>query len=188
MLTITRKKDNRVVKSILHRVADIPGGVGVSVANLGGAVLCEGTPIGIDASTGLYKVVKTAKLYANAANTDTTYKVCKGHHFVAGDYITSGNNNGQLISSIDKSNAAYDTITVGTTLGAALTAGAVMVHVTGTNKTAAVAPVAIVGESYDVVAGENLFVNAWVIAVVKESLAPIVTDTIKSALKGVIFV
>ena len=56
------------------------------------------------------------------------------------------------------------------------------------NKTAAVAPVAIVGESYDVIPGENLFVNAWVIGVVKESVAPVVNDTIKSALKGVIFV
>lgn len=187
MLTITRKKDNRVVKCILHRIADIPGGVGVSVANLGGAVLHEGTPIG-EGANGLYKVVKTAKLYANASNTDTAYKVVKGHHFVAGDYITCGNNNGQLISSIDKSNAAYDTITVGTTIGAAFNAGACMTETTGANKTAAVAPVAVVGESYDVVPGENLFVNAWVIGVVKTASAPVVSDDIKSALKGVIFV
>lgn len=41
-LTIKRKKDNRVVKCILHRVADIPGGVTVSVANLGGSALFGG--------------------------------------------------------------------------------------------------------------------------------------------------
>lgn len=187
MLTITRKKDNRVVKCILHRVADIPGGVGVSVANLGGAVLHEGTPIGLGAN-GLYKVVKTAKLYATATGSDTTLKVVKGHHFAAGDYITSGDNNGQLIVSIDKSNAEYDTITVKTTIGASLATGACLTETTGVNMTAAVAPVAIVGESYDVIPGENLFVNAWVIGVVKESVAPVVNDTIKSALKGVIFV
>ena len=55
MLQIERKKDNRVVKCILHRVADIPGGVTVKVANLGGTALFEGTPIGVDAN-GLYEI------------------------------------------------------------------------------------------------------------------------------------
>ena len=58
-LTIKRKKDNRVVKCILHRVADIPGGVTVSVANLGGSALFEGTPLAKGAN-GLYVVCKTA--------------------------------------------------------------------------------------------------------------------------------
>ena len=45
-LTIKRAKDNRVVKCILHRIADIPGGVTVKTANLGGTALFEGTPLG----------------------------------------------------------------------------------------------------------------------------------------------
>ena len=45
-LSIKRQKDNRVVKCVLHRVADIPGGVTLSVAELGGSALFEGTPIG----------------------------------------------------------------------------------------------------------------------------------------------
>ena len=44
-LTIKRSKDNRVVKCVLHRVADIPGGVTVHVANLGGSALFEKTEI-----------------------------------------------------------------------------------------------------------------------------------------------
>ena len=56
-----KEKDNRVVKCILHRVADIPGGVTVQVANLGGSALFEGTPIG-KGSNGLYVVCKTAQV------------------------------------------------------------------------------------------------------------------------------
>lgn len=46
-LRIDRKKDNRVVKCILHRVADIPGGVTVKVANLGGTGLFEEHPLAL---------------------------------------------------------------------------------------------------------------------------------------------
>ena len=59
-LTIKRKKDSRVVKCLLHKTADIPGGVSVSVANLGGHALYEGTPIG-KSDNGLFVVCKTAK-------------------------------------------------------------------------------------------------------------------------------
>ncbi len=189
MLTITRKSDNRFVRCIEHKIADIRGGVGVSVANLGGSVLYEGTPVGYDSTTGLYKVAKTAKVLANATSSATTIDVAKGHHFKAGDYISNGSANGQLISSIDKSDASKDVITVGTTLGAALTAGDVLCEVTGNNKTRKVAASAIVGDSYDVVAGENLFVNAWVMGVVAESKAKVAFDsTIKTALKCIVFV
>jgi len=44
MITIEGMKDSRVVKCILHRVADIPGGGTVAVAGLGGKGLAEGTP------------------------------------------------------------------------------------------------------------------------------------------------
>lgn len=190
MLTITRKSDNRFVRCIEHKIADIRGGVGVSVANLGGAVVYEGTPIGIDTTTGLYKVYKTVKVLSNATNTDTEIEVAKGHHFKAGDYVTFGTSaSGQQISSIDKSDSTKDVITLGTTLGAAITAGAVLFEVTGNNKTKKVNPIAIVGDSYDVVAGENLFVNAWVMGVVDKGKSKIAYDSaLESLLKCVVFV
>ena len=58
-IQIQRKKDKRVVKAFTHKLADIPGGVTVSAADLTQAVLHEGTPIGKDAN-GLYHVVKVA--------------------------------------------------------------------------------------------------------------------------------
>lgn len=186
-LKIDRKKDNRVVKCILHRVADIPGGVTVSVANLGGSALFEGTPIG-KGSNGLYEVSKTAQIITAAANDATTYEVAKGHHFKPGDRFATEGANGQVISTIDKSDPAKDVITVATTLGSAITAGTAAFESTGANKTVKVKPIAIAGSNEDVEANSNLFVSAWVIGVVNEANAPIVNDTLKSTIKGVVYV
>lgn len=186
-LTIKRQKDNRAVKCILHRVADIPGGVTVSVANLGGSALFEGTPIGVG-SNGMFTVCKTAQIVTEASATATTYEVAKGHHFKVGDRFATAACNGQLITAIDKTDAAKDVITVGTTLGAAITAGTCAFESSGANKTLKVTPVAIAGSNEDVESGNNLFVSAWVIGVVRNASAPIVNDTIKSALKTIAYV
>lgn len=186
-LKIDRKKDNRVVKCVLHRVADIPGGVTVSVADLGGSALFEGTPIG-KGSNGMFKVCKTAQIITAATATATTYEVAKGHHFKVGDRFATDACNGQSITAIDKSDASKDVITVGTTLGAAITAGTCAFQSSGANKTLNVTPIAFAGSNEDVNSNDNLFVSAWVIGVVKESNAPVVSDAIKTALKGVIYV
>lgn len=186
-LTIKRKKDNRVVKCILHRVADIPGGVTVQVANLGGSALFEGTPLG-KGSNGLYVVCKTAQVITEANANATTYEVAKGHHFKVGDRFATDACNGQTITAIDKSDATKDVITVGTTLGAIVKAGTCAFESSGDNKTLKVAPVAIAGSNYDVENGENLFTDAWVIGVVNTANAPIVNDAIKQALKTIAYV
>jgi hypothetical protein len=186
-LQVKRKSDTRVVKCILHRVADIPGGVTVISTNLGGSALFEGTPIG-KASDGLYQVHKTAQIVTAADATAVSYEVAKGHHFQVGDYFATESCKGQAITAIDKSDAAKDVITVGTTLGAAIKAGATAFQSSGVNTTPKVEPIAIVGSNFDVVPGENIFVDAWVIAVVRESNAPAVTTAIKSALKNVAYV
>lgn len=186
-LIINRKSDSRAIKCVLHAVADIPGGVTVSVATLGGAALLEGTPIG-KGSNGLYVVCKTAQIITAAINTAVTYEVAKGHHFKVGDRFATDSCNGQLITAIDKSDSAKDVITVGTTLGAAITANTCAFESSGANKTLKVSPIALAGSNEDVVDSDNLFVSAWVIGVVLEANAPIVNDTIKAALKGVIYV
>lgn len=188
MLTIDRKKDNRVVKCILHRVADIPGGVTVNVAKLGGGALFEGTPIG-KGSNGLYEVVKTAQIIKEADADATKFQVAKGHHFLIDDYFGTAALAGQKITAIDKSNANYDEITVGTKLSTAkVTAGTCAFATNASTTTPAVTPVAMVGSNYDVVPNTNLFVDAWVIGVVRESNAPIVTAAIQAALKGIVYV
>ena len=186
-LTIKRKKDNRVVKCILHRVADIPGGVTVTVANLGGSALFEGTPLGVGTDV-LFVVCKTAQIVEAATATDTTYSVAKGHHFKIGDRFATDACNGQLITAIDKTDPAKDVIIVGTTLGAAITNGTCAFESKGADKTLKNTPVAIAGSNYDVESGENLFTDAWVIGVVRKANAPIVNNAILTALKNIAYV
>ena len=186
-MTIKRKKDHRVVKCILHRTADIPGGVGVSVANLGGSSLLEGTPLG-KGKDGLFEVCKTAKVLTKAEADATTYEVAKGHHFKVGDRFATSDCDGQVISAIDRNDEAKDVITVQATLGKVVKAGDCAFESKGANTTLKVTPIAIAGSNEDVENGENLWVSAWVIGVVQEGNAPAVNETIKTALNGVVYV
>lgn len=186
-LKIERGKDNRVVKCILHRTADIPGGVTVSVAGLGGSALFEGTPLA-KGDNGLFVVVKTAQILTAATQTDTTYEVAKGHHFKVGDYFATAECDGQLITAIDKTDASKDVITVGTTLGEDVAAGTCAFESNGSSKTLKNVPVAIAGSNCDVEAGDNLFVDAWVIGVVRKGNAPIINDAIAEALRNIVYV
>lgn len=188
MLTIKRQKDSRIVKSILHRCCDIPGGVTVKTSELGGSVLFEGTALGYSASDGMYHVAKTATIITNATNSATTYEVAKGHHFKVGDVFATEGANGQTVTVIDKSDASKDVITVGTTLGVAISAGVVAFQANATGgKVVKYPPIGVAGSSYDV-DGTNLFVDIWVVAVVRAGLAPKLNDTVSATMKGVIFV
>lgn len=175
------------MKCILHRIADIPGGVTVKTANLGGTALFEGTPIG-KGKDGVFEVCKTAQVITQADVSAKTYEVAKGHHFKVGDRFATADCDGQTITAIDKSNPAKDIITVGTTLGAVVKAGTCAFESSGANKTLKVVPCAIAGSNEDVDANSNLFVSAWVHAVVRESNAPIVNDAIKNGVKNVSYV
>lgn len=285
MLQIDRKKDSRVVKCILHRIADIPGGVTVSDATLGGSALYEGTPL-IKGSNGQYLVKKVGKvvteyssgtaleiakgshfkvgdkianesatMHATIAAIDktsnaskdvitlvsgfssgfavgakiilvtvttnaavqhgavvqgavsatdaTTFKCDKGHTLAVGDYVAGTGADpmtGKLITNIDRGNDGYDQVTIGAANGKALADDEALKVVTASNgvtaKTFAVADtitkqakaVAVFGSNYDVEAGQNLFGDAWVAAVINEANAPVVTAEIKAELVGVQYV
>lgn len=186
MLKIKRNKDVRAVKCILHRTEDIPGGGTVSVADLGGSVLYEGTPVGVG-SNGLYKVVKTARVVTAAVAGTSVYEVAKGHHFKVGEFLCIGAADGREITGIDKSDPVKDKITIKGGLGAQ-NVGAVAHQTTGENKTVSVTAVGVAGTTYNVEAKDSLFEDIWVIGVVKESVAPPVTDAIKASLKTIIYV
>lgn len=191
-LKIERKADSRIIKAIIHRLADVPGGVTVKVAELGGAVLLEGTPLAYVPADGMCHVCKTVLIVSDATNTATTYDVAKGHHFKVGDIFATEGANGQAITAIDKTtNIEKDVITVGTTLGVAITAASKTVAFQATaagGKVVKYVPTAIAGSSYDVVANDNIFVDAWLIAVVNEGNAPRVNDTLKGTLKGIHYI
>lgn len=88
-----------------------------------GLVIPAGTPIGFDESTRKAKVGKYGVAQANATNTATEYKILKGSILAVGMSINSGAGTARAITAIDKTNADYDTVTVDTTIGVAVTAG-----------------------------------------------------------------
>ena len=92
-----------------------------------GDTVYRGTVMGYDESTRYAKVVKQAILYEAAENDDVAYKVKKGHHFKVADifaYVVGGA--AYAITEITTTETAYDTITIGTTLGVAIEAGEVL--------------------------------------------------------------
>ena len=197
MFTITRKSDSRIARAFVHKLADIPNGVTVAAADLvDGGILPEGAIIGKATATGVYHLIKTATLAANATNSATTYTVKKGHHFKVGDYITAGiGAKAYAITGIatNSGDSTLDDITVGTSLGVAISSGASIVQAnaeasTNTSVLKYSAPYALVGDSYDVKAGSNLFVNAWLIGVVKSDLAPGAPDNVKALVSGIHFI
>lgn len=185
----TETASNVVFDSILE--VQIGGGV-VSVSDLTQTVLKAGTPVGKDAN-GLFHVEKTATMQADATNTATDYRVEKGHNFKVGDIITSGLlKKAYAITAITTTETDYDTLTVGTTLGVALTAGDILIQATsatGSNASAyKYTPVGLVGQDYDVVASDNLAVQIVVRGSVKTALAPPIGSDIQSTLKVIRFV
>jgi hypothetical protein len=192
-LRIDRKQDTRTAHACTHNLADIPNGVTVSAADLiAGGILQEGSYIGSD-SAGLYHLIKTAKLVEKATATATTYKVAKGHHFKVGDFVTSdAGGKAYAITAIDNtSDATYDEITVGTTLGAALSEGAALVQAAAEAASKAAfkyTPKAVTGDSYNVEALNNHFVAAVTIGQFKAAVSPAASDGLRSALPTVVFI
>lgn len=191
-MRIQRKQDERTAHACTHNLADIPNGVTVCVADLiPGVPLREGSAIGPD-EAGLYHLVKTAKVVEAATNATTDYKVAKGHHFKKGDFVMiKPGAKAYAITAIDTTPATHDTITVGTTLGAAIAVGGVLTQAkaeTASTSAFKYGPVAACGDSYDVEELTNTPVAAVTIGQFKEALCPAVSDAIKTAIPTVKFI
>ena len=115
---------------IVNSIEDKVGGGTIAKADLVSAdELKPGAVVGEDAN-GLLHVVKTLKVYEAATNTATSIKVFKGHEAKVGDVISNSKFAGAsvAITAINTSNADYDTITVGATIGVVLNVGDVLVQ------------------------------------------------------------
>ena len=108
---------------------DVIGGGTIDRSDLRSAVFAEGkadelpplTPVVIDPATGVYHVVKTARVYEEASTAK--YKVEKKHFFAVGDAVTLGgtfDKASDVITEIDKSDPKFDLITLAATIGAAV--------------------------------------------------------------------
>lgn len=185
-MTVKRRKDTRVPSVIMHKVADIRGGVSVSTAELGGDYLPQGAvltaPIG-----GICHVVKFATVAAAAAATDTAIKVNKGHNLKIGDIVMADEGGkAYAITAINDSGSTTDELTLKTALGVELAAGAFLIEAAAkadADSALKYTPFAINGTGQPVVQNDNLITDAWVIAVTKGNALP---DCIAKHLKGII--
>jgi len=156
-----------------------------------GDTIKAGTIMGYDESTRIAKVVKQAILYEAEADSETGYKVLKGHQFKVGEFIalvTSGI--AYAITAITTTETTYDTITVGTTLGVAGAAGDVMFEAAAeaTSNTSAflVTPKGILKN--DVVVATNVEVNLVTRGIVYARRLPTgAHSTVRTALKLIEF-
>lgn len=122
-MTVQRRKDVRVPRVFMHKIADIRGGVSVNTSELGNDFLHEGAVLSAPVN-GICHVVKVAVLAAAATATDTVLKVKKEHNFKVGDFVMAKTGGvAYAITAIDSTNKSYDSITVSTTLGTALAIG-----------------------------------------------------------------
>jgi hydrogenase maturation factor len=192
MKGITSTSSTQGVPVFQGKVETVIGGFRLDISNLDtGAEVTPGMPLGFDESTRIAKVVKLAIVQANATNTATSIQVKKGHLFKVGDYVAVAvGGAAYAISAIDTSNAAYDVFTVGTTLGAALTADtSVLFQSSATGATAAVYSVTARGLNYSSV---TVATGADVAAVIDGSvyerrIVGGVTAAVKSLLTKIFF-
>lgn len=192
MFQIQRKSEQRYKLPFSKVTGDVAGGATLSVADLTQSVLPAGTPVGVDTSTGLYHVVKCAVLTANASNAATTYTVKKGHNFKVGDVIMAvTNGKAYAITGIatNSGDNTSDDITVGTTLGVAVSSGAYIMQALTAGASGSAfkyTPKGMTTEPYDVEAGDNLLVNVALSGTVfKECVS--LPDAVKNAIPNIIF-
>jgi len=175
---------------------DIPGGGTIDPDDFKSdtETMLEGALVADDANS-LYHVVKTAKLYEDEADTETAYKVLKDHEFVVGDYLmnAAGTSAAYAITDVDtETSEDYDVLTVGTTLGVAMSTGDLLVQAAGEatagNGAYLYTPDGIAMNSVDLTK-DNLGCGIMVRGTVKESLLPYYVDSnIKAYLPLVRFV
>nr|DAW29487.1 MAG TPA: Head fiber protein [Caudoviricetes sp.] len=185
-MTVQRRKETRFPSVIMHKVADVRGGVSVQTKELGGKYLLEGTVLSAPID-GICHVVKVAKINEDVAASGVAIKVEKGHHFVVGDILCAKlGNKATTITAIDASDKSVDTLTIKAALGELKKGAFVFLaekESADTKSALKYAPFAINGTTKPVVAGDNLDTDAWLIAVTKGNDLP---TEIEQALKGVI--
>lgn len=187
-MTVKRRKDTRTPRVIMHRIADIRGGVSVKVSELGGDFLQEGAVLSNADDKGICHVVKIAQVTAEVGASDNIIKVKKGHNFAKGDFImTKVGGVAYDITAIDtESNKTFDTITVRTTLGAISQGGFIIeaaAESTSTTSALKYVPQSINGTGKPFFKDSNLDTDAWLIAVTKGTPLP---EFIMAYLKGIV--
>lgn len=144
-MSITREVDSSSIPVWQGTDKDIQlvqGGFLLAATGLAdGSVIPAGTPVVFSESARTATIMDTAVAQADAASDATAYRVNKGSTLKVGDYLAKGAAGGAAyaITAIDTSNADYDVITVGTTIGA-VTAGDTLYASSATGATSSAYP------------------------------------------------
>lgn len=192
---LTKRRDTPSAPVEITYFEDFPGGGTLNKTGLkDGDVFQKGTLVSFDESTRLVSVLKTAVI-AEAAGADaTSYKIKKlnneqPHGFVRSDVIAAavGGKSYAISADLDTSNADFDTLTVGTSLGA-LAVGDVIFHSAASGATAGALKVIPNGWlRVDADVDDNEFVAVGRRGTLYERRLPYaVPQAVKDALKGLI--
>lgn len=185
-MTVQRRRDEKLPRVFMHKIADVRGGVSVSTSELGGDFLREGAVLSKPDENGIAHVVKVAELAAEAAADATALTIKKGHNLKVGDIVTIKPGSAAYdITAIDATAKATDTITLSKTLGAKIELGGFVVEAKASGAASALkyAPFAVNGTGKHFEPKGNLDTDAWLIGVTKGNSLP---DFIESAIKGII--
>ncbi len=168
MAMTVRKRQDIVTKSILmHKIADVRGGVSIASSELGGNILHEGTVI-TRAEDGICKVVKVATI-TETAEAGKTLKVNKENNFKTGDFLTIEGDDqvAYEVKQVLRTAKAYNTITLDKAHKGVEVDKQVWAVKNGSEVELIGDPIAIVGTSKGFIQGDNIDTDAWVIGVTK---------------------
>ena len=188
-MTVKKRRDVDTPRVFMHKLADIRGGVSVAASELGGDFLREGAILSAP-ENGITHVVKTAEVTAEVAASGKAIQVSKFHNFKIGDIImTEPGKAAHAITAIDDSNKKYDTITVGTAIGAIQAGGFIVeakAEATGVDTSKGelkYEPQSVNGSGQPFDLQSNIGTDAWVIGVTRGNPVP---SFIAEKLKGII--
>lgn len=181
-MTVKRRKEVKTPSVIMHKIADIRGGVTISTEDLGGDYIREGAFIAAPVN-GICRIYKTAIVAENADESAEEIKVEKFHNFRVGDRLELQGLMGSVEKTISdiKSGKDYDTFVFDSNIGGdQVKGGVIMAHRTLLPDSPAVA---IVGTGKPIERGENVITDAWAFAVTKGNPQPF---GVMHTLKGIV--
>lgn len=190
---ITNRSDAPTAPVEVTFIEDFPGGGTLAATGLSaGDVIQKGTLVAFNESTRIATVVKSAVLAEAADATAVDYKVAKKvngqpHNLKVGEFIAAvKGGKSYAITAIDTSDAGFDKLTIGTTLGVALEVGTVLMD--SKSSGAAAGALKTIPNGWlrdDAEIGENEFVAIGRVGTLYERRLPGgVSQAVKDELKG----
>lgn len=192
-LIIKKRQDVASPPVFIEIHSDFKGGGTLnSNALVEGSQIKAGSLVNFDENTRIVNLLKTAVVVEQAASGATAYKIAKlnknqAHLFVSGDVFAKAVGGPSYAGTLDTSNAEYDVVTVGTTLGA-MSVGDVLFHSAASGATAGALKFEVNGMlRNDYVVEKNTFVAAVRQGIAYNRRLPFAApQAVKDALKGLI--